>query len=113
LTPQLPSDSINDSPEPLPATDIKDAANAAEEGDPASIIRYVLAAAWVLLPAIQYLATYQRTDLQVNGQAFLPSLADLDLTTPYLFLLLFTVLYALARWAAGRRSKGPASEHTA
>jgi len=60
-------------------------------------IACVLAAGWILLPTIQYYATYQRTGLQLEGKADMPDLATLDLTPYYLILLAITVLFALIR----------------
>jgi hypothetical protein len=49
---------------------------------------------WLLLPAIQYFATFQRTGLQIGTGAMAPELANLDLTAGYALLLALTLGFA-------------------
>lgn len=57
----------------------------------------VLALGWLLLPAMQYFGTYQRTLLQVEGRAPMEALAALDLTLGYIVLFIATAVYAALR----------------
>jgi hypothetical protein len=53
-----------------------------------------LAAAWLLVPALQYAGTLQRTALVTRGVAPAEALAGLDLTAVYALLLVVTILRA-------------------
>ena len=52
----------------------------------------ILAAAWLMLPALQYFCTYNRTSLQISGTAIAPQLARIDLTPVYSLLVLCTLV---------------------
>lgn len=66
-----------------------------------------LAAGWLLLPALQYVGTVQRTKLQLGALSERGSpmevLALLDLTPYYVLLLAATLLYGAVRALAARR----------
>lgn len=53
-----------------------------------------LAGAWLLVPALQYFGTLQRTSLVTTGSAPVASLTGLDLTPLYSVLLVVTILRA-------------------
>ena len=67
----------------------------------------VLAALWLLLPAIQYAGTLSRSPVHRGSPTPAPALAVLDLTPLYVALLAATA--ACAVWTAlSRRSAGAA-----
>lgn len=86
----------------------QDARDDRSDRDPVAMasFSYVLAAAWVFLPALQYWATFQRTSLQLDVNGVLDPtrvpLAVLDLTPYYLLLVALTGVFAAARYLAGR-----------
>ncbi|MCX6359160.1 MAG: hypothetical protein NT029_05110 [Armatimonadetes bacterium] len=53
-----------------------------------------LAGAWLLVPALQYFGTLQRTSLVTTGSAPVASLSGLDLTPIYALVLVVTILRA-------------------
>lgn len=53
-----------------------------------------LAAAWMLVPALQYAGTLERTALVTTGAVPMEALAGLDLTPVYAILLVATILRA-------------------
>ncbi len=61
------------------------------------VVGWGLATGWILLPMIQYVGTVQRTQLQLEGVAFLPELASLDLLPFYVLLLALTALFFVLR----------------
>jgi hypothetical protein len=95
-----------------------------DDRDPVALaaFSYILAAAWVLLPAVQYFATYQRAGVQLElsglqepGRVLAPLLGTLDLTPYYLLLIVLTTLFIAARYLARSPSipAGDAATHRA
>jgi len=72
-----------------------------------SIITYGLALGWLILPALQYVGTVQRTKIQLGASfergSWMGTLAMLDLTPLYLLLLAATLLFGAARVLARKR----------
>ena len=62
---------------------------------PLSLPICIIGMAWLLLPAFQYFCTFQRTSLQINGYAFAPGLARIDLTPGYYVLVVFSLVAVL------------------
>jgi uncharacterized membrane protein len=58
---------------------------------------YILAYCWILLPAIQYFATVQRTQMLLEGSASYAALVTLDLFPIYCVLCALSVLFILVR----------------
>jgi hypothetical protein len=63
----------------------------------------LLAAGWVLIPAVQYIGSVQRTYARLYDPSLLGPLALMDLTPQYLVLLALTATLVVSR--AIRRSE--------
>ncbi|HXG23096.1 MAG TPA: hypothetical protein VNJ09_00970 [Chthonomonadales bacterium] len=70
----------------------------------ASAIACILSVGWLCLPAIQYLGSYQRVEVQTSGSVAFSALATLDLTPYYVVLLVVTLLFGVLGVLADRRS---------
>jgi hypothetical protein len=66
------------------------------------VLKALIAAGWLLVPAVQYVATMQRTDVQITGAATLPALVAWDLTPAYLVLLVATAAVCLIPKRSGQ-----------
>ncbi len=75
-------------------------------GKAITVFELALGAGWLLLPAIQYYGTFQRTELQIEGSASMPALATLDLTPLYFVLLAGTLGLFSVRWMRAVTSIG-------
>ena len=75
-----------------------------------SVLINAVAISWFVIPAIQYIATVQRTDLQITGSALFPSIATLDLTPGYLILVIVSLIAAVmsSKRRHGHSGGGPA-----
>ena len=62
-----------------------------------SLAGYLLAAGWLVLPAIQYLGAVERTTAAVDRTTAIGVLATLDLTPWYIVLVGATAAYACLR----------------
>lgn len=58
----------------------------------------LIAALWIVLPAVQYVGAYHRAGLLQNPDSANEQLALLDLTPWYLALLFATALFLVARF---------------
>lgn len=70
----------------------------------ASAVACILSVGWLCLPAVQYVGSYQRVEVQTSGSVAFPALATLDLTPYYVVLLVVTLLFGALRVLADRRS---------
>jgi len=70
----------------------------------ASVTACILSCGWLFLPALQYLGSYQRVEVQTGGQVSFPAIAILDLTPHYVILLMGTLLCGTMQRLAARRS---------
>ena len=73
-------------------------------GSVEEIFSALLVLGWLLLPAIQYFATVQRTGLQIGTGAMVPELTNLDLTAGYGLLLALTFGFAGIQLVRSRKS---------
>ena len=71
----------------------------------ANTVTTLVAVGWLVIPALQYFGSVQRTQLLITGSAQFPSLAGLDLTIWYTLLLGMTALIALFHAVANRLAR--------
>jgi hypothetical protein len=72
---------------------------------PVSIVAVTLAIGWLVVPAVQYYATSERTRYQIGeaeAWATPTAMVEWDLTYVYLLLVVATVLFAARRYFAGK-----------
>ena len=66
---------------------------------PIGYVEIALASGWLIVPAMQYYGTFQRTSVQFEGSAAPLAIARLDLTPVYILLIAATaVLCGLRSW---------------
>ena len=58
-------------------------------------IAYILAALWIILPAVQYAGAYERTAAATGRDGTVGALGTADLTPWYIVLVGITALYVL------------------
>lgn len=77
-------------------------------GQQAGITRFevALSLGWILMSAVQYIGTLQRTQLAVGEEPSIPVLVQLDLTPVYVVLLVGTIVVATLRAVRGGRTGG-------
>jgi hypothetical protein len=76
--------------------------------DRLSPVEILLAALWIILPAVQYVGTYKRTAAVVAREIPRGGLERLDLTPWYVLLVGLTLVYFILKIMA-RRTRGAES----
>lgn len=80
---------------------------------PEYYVALALACGWLVVPAIQYYATFERTGIQVEESSGSPDLANLDLTPLYILLAAFTLGLMALRLVSRPRPELANSPHAA